>query len=300
MPNERAARARRWSGRPLRLGQVIIAFRSRRSTGTQRAICAIPPLPGAHTTSVTRRCVYRPGQGMFAPPDPRIRLSSCVPALPSRFRGRSSRKVIVRNRGGKSNGARKMVECPFPYTDAWRAVASVPPRPGIENPTMVQTRIKPHFQQVPSRRAGRSSSGALPAQPDLWPGDGRGADRSLVALAYQSQVDLSARMVAPVSCDQPLASRLPCCSWDQRGAAKRLFLSNWASGSMARSSVAIRLPSIVEWTSARRSQPQTNGPGCRTTWSMWWNQARRLPPATTAVRHVRRLPGLPDGANSPS
>ena len=46
---------------------LTMASRSLRSTGTQRAIWAMPPLPGAQTTSVTRfAALYRPGQRVLA------------------------------------------------------------------------------------------------------------------------------------------------------------------------------------------------------------------------------------------
>ena len=83
-PARAAAPGRRWSARAARASaRRTMASRSLRSTGTQRAICAMPPLPGAQTTSVTRGLrATAQASACSRPPEPRIKTFIALPFPP--------------------------------------------------------------------------------------------------------------------------------------------------------------------------------------------------------------------------
>ena len=64
---------------------------------------------------------------------------------------------------------------------------------------MVETRIKPHYEQVAEDARRAEQTRRLPAQPGVWRTAGGGGNCRLVALPHQSQMDLSARLVASMS-----------------------------------------------------------------------------------------------------
>jgi len=81
---------------------LTMAPTSCRSTGTQRAICSMPPLPGAHTTSETRSLRFTAqASACSRPPDPKINtfmvVSLLLPMLPE------PERLSEQSGGGKSN-----------------------------------------------------------------------------------------------------------------------------------------------------------------------------------------------------
>ena len=63
---------------------------------------------------------------------------------------------------------------------------------------MVETRIKPYDEQEAEKARARGAAARLPAQPGVRAADCGGGDLRVVALAHQSEVDLSAGVVAVV------------------------------------------------------------------------------------------------------
>ena len=132
---------------------------------------------------------------------------------------------------------------------------------------MVEPRIKPYFQQVAETGAAGGADAGLPAQPGLRAGAGGGGDSGLVALPHQSQVDLSARLVAPVS---PAAERQPT-RWPL------LLLGPTGSGKTALSLALgerfggeiVSCDSVAVYRGmdlgTAKPQPQRTGARCRTT-----------------------------------
>src|ERR1039458_7556803 len=122
-----------------------IAATSFRFTGTQRDPCAMPPLPGAQTTSVTRLLrLTAQASACSRPPEPRMRTFMRAHLL-----DRHSRcpKPNGRQCGwGKSNedGGNGLSRCsPILIRGAHDRRREGDP----ENRTMVETRIKPYYEQ---------------------------------------------------------------------------------------------------------------------------------------------------------
>src|ERR1035438_529804 len=141
-----------------------MASRSLRSTGTQRAIWAMPPLPGAHTISVTRLLrLTAQANACSRPPEPRIKtfIGAFLLFLVAPDAERLSEQTEVR----KSTRAEVFGHCqspilPVPYTEAWGAVRADAGQ--VEGRAMGATRIKPYLDQVDVKEAPGRSLWALP------------------------------------------------------------------------------------------------------------------------------------------
>ncbi len=85
----------------------------------QRAIWAMPPLPGAHTTSVIRWLRFTAqASACSRPPEPRIK--TFIAQLPMAPAFARLQQAILGNRGvGSQTGWMEWAELPVPYTDAW-------------------------------------------------------------------------------------------------------------------------------------------------------------------------------------
>src|ERR1700690_2013073 len=150
-----------------------MAARFLRSTETQRAIWAMPPLPGAQTISVTRELrLTAQSRACSRPPEPRIRafirVSFSKLIQNQKNNGRQWRR-------GKSNGAdSEFDELALAYTDA-----GCVSRPAHEDGCERRDGREAH--QAVQRGAGREgcARGAdahLPAQPGLRVTDCGGGD----------------------------------------------------------------------------------------------------------------------------
>ena len=171
-----------------------MAATSFRSTGTQRATCAMPPFPGAHTTSVTRWLRFTAhASACSRPPEPRIKTFICVPRaasvppklerLWSAIEGRSVKRpaslldsMPILMRGARYAHRRR----PRAYTHGrtpHQAVSATDCR----------------------GRTARTATACVSAQPGVWSDDRGCRYRDLVAVSHQSRVDISDRMVAALS-----------------------------------------------------------------------------------------------------
>ena len=85
----------------------------------------------------------------------------------------------------------------FPYTDAGAREAAA--RPSWREDARWS---KPASSRITSKsaekEAARGADARVPAQPGVWAGDGGGGDLPVVAVSYQSEMDLSAGVVAAV------------------------------------------------------------------------------------------------------
>ena len=113
-----------------------------------------------------------------------------------------ARKIMVGNGGGGSQTENTQNGEPaFSYTDAGCAEDCRARDSGRDDAksTMVETRIKPYYEQQAEKARARGAAARVPAQPGVRVAAGGGGDLRVVALSYQSQVDFSAGMVAAMS-----------------------------------------------------------------------------------------------------
>ena len=163
--------------------------------GRSAHICAMPPLPGAQTTSVTRSTrLTAHASACSRPPEPRIKTFIAIRLVRLRSAAGMLMKVMVGNAAvvSQTHGRRNARTSsqrfqPILSRGRCRKHFSVLTRNVPQSTPWLTIRIKPYQAAGRRARGAPSSGGIYPAQPGVRAPYRGGGDPHLVALPHQSR-----------------------------------------------------------------------------------------------------------------